>query len=42
MGLSEETAREVIRISFGPSTSERDVDFLLAEWRKLRERRRAA
>ena len=42
MGLSEEAAREVIRISFGPRTSERDVDALLAEWRKLRERRRAA
>ncbi len=42
MGMDEEAAREVIRVSFGPQTSESDIDALLAEWRKLYERRRAA
>jgi cysteine desulfurase len=42
MGMAEEEAREVIRVSFGPTTSETDIDALLAEWRKLYERRRAA
>ncbi len=42
MGMDEEAAREVIRVSFGPQTRESDVDALLAEWRKLDARRRAA
>ena len=42
MGMSEEAAREVIRVSFGPQTVESDIDALLDEWRKLYERRRAA
>ena len=42
MGMDEESAREVIRVSFGPQTTESDIDALLAEWRKLYERRRAA
>jgi cysteine desulfurase len=42
MGMAEEEAREVIRVSFGPATSEADIDALLSEWRKLYERRRAA
>ncbi len=42
MGLEEEAAREVIRVSFGPQTGESDIDALVAEWRKLHERRRAA
>jgi cysteine desulfurase len=42
MGLDEEAAREVIRVSFGPSTTEADIDTLIGEWRKLAERRRAA
>lgn len=42
MGMSEEEAREAIRVSFGPQTVEGDIDALLAEWRKLFERRRAA
>ena len=42
MGMAEEEAREVIRVSFGPTTSESDIDALLAEWRTLYERRRAA
>ena len=42
MGMSEEAAREVIRVSFGRSTTEADIDAFLREWRKLAERRRAA
>jgi cysteine desulfurase len=42
MGWSEEKAREVIRISFGPGTSESDVQALLGEWRALYGKRRAA
>ncbi len=42
MGVSEEAAREVIRISFGPSTGEEAIDALLSNWRLLFERRRAA
>ena len=42
MGWSEEKAREVIRVSFGPMTAESDIDALLAEWRALYARRRAA
>ena len=42
MGMDEEAAREVIRVSFGPQTTEAEVDALLAEWRALYARRRAA
>lgn len=42
MGWPEEAAREVIRISFGPQTRESDIDVLLAEWRTMFEKRRAA
>lgn len=42
MGMSEAEAREVIRISFGPQTVEADIDALVAEWRKVVARRRAA
>lgn len=42
MGWTEEAAREVIRVSFGPATSEADIDAFLAEWKKLGGRRRAA
>ncbi|WP_129792658.1 cysteine desulfurase family protein [Sphingosinicella sp. CPCC 101087] len=42
MGMREEEAREVIRVSFGPGTCESDVESLMREWRKLAERRRAA
>jgi len=42
MNMPEEEAREVIRVSFGPTTGESDIDALLTEWRKLYERRRAA
>ena len=42
MGWPEEEAREVIRVSFGPQTSEAHIDALLAEWRKMAGRLRAA
>ena len=42
MAWPEEQAREVIRISFGPATSEADIDALLAQWRSLAGKRRAA
>lgn len=42
MGMAEDAAREVIRVSFGPQTCEADIDALLAEYRKLAERRQAA
>ena len=42
MGMDEEAAREVIRVSFGPSTTEAEIDALAAVWRNLFERRRAA
>jgi cysteine desulfurase len=42
MGWSEEAAREVIRVSFGPRTGEADIDALLEAWRTLYARRRAA
>ena len=42
MGYPEEQAREVIRISFGPQTRESDIDALLAEYRALIGKRRAA
>ena len=36
MGVPEELARSVIRVSFGPSTSEADIDRFLGEWRRIR------
>jgi cysteine desulfurase len=42
MGMGEEAAREVIRVSFGPQTTAGDIEALLAEWRGLFARRRAA
>ena len=42
MGWSEDAAREVIRVSFGPATGEAAIDALLAEWRALAGKRRAA
>jgi cysteine desulfurase len=42
MGWSEEAAREVIRVSFGPQTCEADIDDLLAQWVALFGKRRAA
>jgi cysteine desulfurase len=42
MGWSEDDAREVIRVSFGPRTNDADIDAFLAQYRLLAERRRAA
>ena len=35
MGLPEEAASSFIRVSFGPQTSDADVDRFLAEWRRI-------
>jgi cysteine desulfurase len=35
MGVASEIASSFLRISFGPSTSEADVDAFLAEWRRI-------
>jgi cysteine desulfurase len=42
MNVPEDVAGGVLRISFGPETSERDVDRFLGEWRRIAERARAA
>ncbi len=42
MGWSEEAAREVIRVSFGPGTGDAEIEALLRHWRALAEKRRAA
>ena len=41
MGVDPETAGCVIRVSFGPATSEADIERFLAEWRRIRDRGRA-
>jgi cysteine desulfurase len=38
MGVDPEIADGFLRISFGPNTSEADVDRFLAEWRRIAER----
>lgn len=35
MGWDETAAREVIRISFGPDTSETDIDRVITQWRTI-------
>jgi cysteine desulfurase len=42
MGLSPEIAGSAIRVSFGPATSETDIDRFLAEWRRIKSRAAAA
>jgi cysteine desulfurase len=42
MGVAPEVAGGFLRISFGPSTSEADVDAFLAEWRRIASRSQAA
>ncbi len=44
MGMAGGAEREVVRVSFGPDTSEAEVDAFVAAWQTLRERsrRRAA
>jgi cysteine desulfurase len=41
MSLAAEIAGSAIRVSFGPSTSEADVDRFVAEWRRIKERGKA-
>jgi cysteine desulfurase len=42
MGVAPDIAAGFLRISFGPSTSEADVDAFLAEWQRIASRQRAA
>jgi len=35
MGWSEATSREVIRVSFGRTTQDADVDAFIAAWRSV-------
>jgi cysteine desulfurase len=41
MGVPEDIAGSVIRVSFGPSTSEPDIDRFLTEWRRVSNRAKA-
>ena len=38
MGVSPELAGSMVRVSFGPSTSESDIDRFVGEWRRISER----
>jgi cysteine desulfurase len=40
MGVPADVAQSFLRISFGPDTSEPDIDRFLAEWRRISERSR--
>ena len=42
MGAPDDVAASVIRVSFGPSTSEADVERFTAEWRRIEDRAKAA
>ena len=42
MGVAPDVAAGFLRISFGPSTSEADVDAFLTEWQRIASRQRAA
>jgi cysteine desulfurase len=42
MGMPGEIAGAVIRVSFGPSTSEMDLERFLAEWRRITDHAKAA
>ncbi|MEO7750545.1 MAG: aminotransferase class V-fold PLP-dependent enzyme [Sphingomicrobium sp.] len=42
MGIPADVARSTIRVSFGPSTSTADIERLVAEWRRVRDRSTAA
>ena len=41
MGVPADLAESTIRVSFGPSTNEADIDRFLGEWRRLRNRAKA-
>lgn len=38
MGYDDPAAKEVIRVSFGPDTSQEDIDIFIATWRTIYER----
>ena len=40
MGWTEDAAAEVVRVSFGPTTSAADVDRFLDQWKRMAERAR--
>ena len=42
MQVDPEIASSFVRVSFGPSTSETDVDAFLADWQRIASRQRAA
>ena len=42
MGVAPEIAGATLRISFGPSTSEAEVERFLDEWRRIASRAQAA
>jgi cysteine desulfurase len=42
MGVADEIAGSVIRVSFGPATSEADIERFLGEWRRMAARAKAA
>ncbi|MEO5641606.1 MAG: aminotransferase class V-fold PLP-dependent enzyme [Sphingomicrobium sp.] len=42
MGLAPDIADATIRVSFGASTTDADIDAFLAEWQRIASRRRAA
>jgi cysteine desulfurase len=42
MGVAPDVANGFLRISFGPHTSESDVDAFLAEWQRIASRQKAA
>jgi len=41
MGVPADVAASVIRVSFGPTTSEADIERFLGEWRRLKNRAKA-
>jgi cysteine desulfurase len=41
MGIREDVAACVIRVSFGPGTNEEDVERFVAEWRRIKSRAKA-
>ena len=42
MGWHDEAAREIVRVSFGPATTEEEVDRFARLWAEMAEKRRAA
>jgi cysteine desulfurase len=42
MGVPEEFSASAVRVSFGPETSEADIERFLAEWRRMATRAKAA